>query len=203
MNLKTYLLIARSIVKLMHPLVEVVIHEIASGKIVFIEGGLSARKVGDPSLLETDVENWQEEINQKIYPKLGLDGRLIKSISIPINEKHNTKFLLCINCDVSLFKDMGSFADTFLRGIENAQPACLFKSDYQERMHAFLHQILKEKGWKLGALSTKEKREIVKLLFEQGAFDEKNAADTIAKLLGMGRATIFNYLKTWRMKNES
>ena len=187
----------------MHPLVEVVIHDVTSGEIVFIEGGLSRRKVGDRSLLETSIENWQDEVNQEIYPKLGFDGRLIKSISIPINEKNNTTLLMCINCDVSIFKDMKHLANAFFQDLENKQPACLFKNDYQEHMHEFLHKILKEKGWRLETLNIKEKREIVKLLFEEGAFNEKNAADYIANLLNMGRATIFNYLKEWRVKNES
>ena len=30
------------------------------------------------------------------------------------------------------------------------------------------------------------------------AFKEKNAADYVAKVLGLGRATVFKYLKEWR-----
>lgn len=205
MSIDNYILIARSLVKLMNPLLEVVIHDLVSGEIIFIEGGFSKRKIGDPSLLEAGIHNWQEAINQELYPKISFDGRLIKSISIPINENGKTTFLLCINCDVSVFKTMKDLADTFCKDMENEQPSCLFKNDYQERVHAFLYQILKEKGWRLETLRIKEKRELVRLLFDQGAFNEKNAAEYIAKLLNMGRATIFNYLKERKrsMQNES
>ncbi len=39
-------------------------------------------------------------------------------------------------------------------------------------------------------------------LFDIGAFHEKNAADYVANVLNMGRATIFNYLKEFR-KNDN
>ena len=35
-------------------------------------------------------------------------------------------------------------------------------------------------------------------LYHQQAFTEKNAADYIATVLGLGRATIFNYSTSWR-----
>jgi predicted transcriptional regulator YheO len=35
----------------------------------------------------------------------------------------------------------------------------------------------------------------VEALYHQGAFKGKNAAGYVAKILGIGRATVYNYLK--------
>lgn len=197
MNLDTAIIIGKGFKKLMGPLIEVVIHDLKSEKIVFIEGTFSQRKVGDASLIENDID-WENEEFLECYSKMGFDGRLIKSISIPIKQSDNSILLMCINCDVSLFKQMQSIANSFLKGIDSEQPVSLFKNDYQEKVHEFLHQVLKEKGWSFDQLNTKKKKEIAELLFSNGAFREKNSVEYIAKLLDMGRATLFNYLKEWR-----
>lgn len=197
-----YMAIANGMVTLMKPLLEIVIHDLRTGKIVFKEGSLSKRKVGDPSLLEKGSD-WEMEMNQEMYFKMGLDGRLIKSISIPLRENNAMGLLMCINCDVSIFENMKELSACFLKEKGQAQSICLFKNDYQERIHEFLHKVLREKGWKFGELALSQKREIVRLLFEEGAFNERKAAEYVAKILNMGRATIFNNLKKWRTKNEN
>ena len=97
MSLSTYVPIGNAIVLLLDPLVEVVIHDLDSETICFIAGQLSQRRIGDSSLL--DNEAIEQNLDQMTYPKLNFDGRLIKSISVPVDEN----LLICINCDVSVF----------------------------------------------------------------------------------------------------
>ena len=52
MNISQYIPLCNSIVLLMAPLIEVIVHDLVSGEIYYINGGLSKRKVGDLSLLE-------------------------------------------------------------------------------------------------------------------------------------------------------
>lgn len=205
MNLEFCISIGRGLVMLMDPLIEVVIHDLKTETIAFIEGSLSKRQVSDPSLLEVNigVDNWEAEIHQKIYPKLGFDGRLIKSVSIPIKENNDTVALMCINYDVSLFKGIQQITDVILKSTEHEKPAFLFKNDWQEQIHEFMYKYLTENELNLSTLTLKDKKELVHLLYKQGAFNEKHAAEYIAKVLDMGRATIFNYLKKWRNKNEA
>ena len=63
----------------MDPLIEVVIHDIKKNKIIYINGRLSGRKAGDPSLLD---QEGLDSIDQIVYPKINFNGRLVKSISI-------------------------------------------------------------------------------------------------------------------------
>lgn len=192
MTLSAYIPICNAIVTLLDPLVEVVIHDLSSDSICFIAGKLSQRRIGDPSLL--DREEIEQNLDQITYPKLNFDGRLVKSISVPVNEK----LLICINCDVSAFTQMQRFCESFLTSHQSMIPDSLFKKDWQEKLHNVIHGYLREKSWRFDGLTQKQKKEIVYFLFQQEAFSEKNAADYIARALGLGRATVFNYLKSWR-----
>lgn len=195
--------IAQGFVRLLNPFVEVVIHDIESGKIIFIEGGLSKRQVGDPSLFEEGVEYWQKQIHQQVYPKIEYDGRFIKSISIPLLEQGQITALMCLNFDASHFQNLKHLATLFLEGMQHPQPEPLFKKDWHERIHQSIASYLQTHGLILAHLTHRQKKEIVHYLDNHGAFSERNAADYIAKILNLGRATIFNYLRSWRKNNDN
>lgn len=79
-----------------------------------------------------------------------------------------------------------------------AQPESLFANDWQEKVHVQVYNFIQERAWCATNLSTAHKKEIVAHLYDVGAFQEKKAADHVAKILHMGRATIFNYLREWK-----
>lgn len=189
--LSPYLPLCEAIVRLMDPLVEIVIHNIAKNTIVYVNGKLSHRKVGDPSLLELDELT---NLENSVYPKINFDGRLVKSISIMLENP----YLLCINCDVSIFHTMQTLSNSLLQ-VGN-QPPALFAQDWQEKLHRTIHAYLQSQHLPFEHLSQSDKKKLTQHLFELGAFNEKNAADYIANVLGLGRATVFKYLKEWRNK---
>lgn len=180
----------------MDPLVEIVIHDLSSEKITYFNGKLSNRAVGDPSLLGNPLI--EKDFEKIIYPKINFDGRLIKSISVPLD----MQWLICINCDISIWGQIKDFAETFMRTTQTQQPKALFKEDWHEKLHIAIHTHLNTQKIAFETLNTHQKKELVYHLFSQGAFEEKNAADYIAKTLNMGRATIYKYLKEWR-ENEN
>lgn len=195
MPLTSYAPLCEAIVRLMAPLVEIVIHDLRKDQICFIQGGLSKRQVGDPSLLDIPFEQF---IDETLYSKLSFDGRLIKSISVPVAGP----LLICINCDVSLFQQMSALAQAFVTDPACEKPPSLFKKDWQEQVHMAIHAFLQEQQWPFDRLKGLQKKTVIRHLYENGAFKEPKAADYLAKILSMGRATIFNYLKEWK-KNES
>ena len=192
MGFSHYVPVLNATVLLLDPLLEIVIHDLASGTICFIAGDLSKRQIGDASLL--DDEALEENLPHITYPKLNFDGRLIKSISVPTDNQ----FLICMNCDISIFKQIQTFTESFTMSSESNMPNSLFKQDWQEKLHLVIHAYLNKKAWVFEALNQKQKKEVVYYLFQEGAFKEKNAADYIASVLKIGRATIFNYLRAWR-----
>lgn len=193
MPISEYSAIFDALVKLMQPLVEIVIHDLEAGTICYINGNLSKRAVGSLSLLSPS--EFEHDLGTIIYPKINFDGRLIKSVSIPINKK----FLACINCDVSIFNHMLNLSEKILAGQKN-QPKSLFKNDWQERLHEALHKFLAQNNWHFDKLKPAQKKQAVQYLYELGAFNEKNAADYVAQALGIGRASVFNYLKQTKSK---
>lgn len=192
MNLSKYTPLCDAIVLLLEPLVEVAIHDLETETICYISGRLSKRKVGDPSLLIGD--DLEHDLAAMTYSKLNFDQRLIKAISVPVDKK----YLICINCDVSVFSQMQQLSSAFLSSSPMAMPESLFKNDWQEQLHHAIHLYLDEQGWRFALLTQKQKKELVYYLYQHHAFNEKKAADYIANVLGMGRATVFNYLKSWR-----
>jgi predicted transcriptional regulator YheO len=192
MKLSSYTPLCDAIVLLMEPLLEIVIHDLESDSICYISSGFSKRQVGDPSFLEG--QEFEKELDKVVYSKLNFDGRLIKSISVPLEKK----WLLCINCDISIFNQMKDFSERFLNHREFEKPESLFKNDWQEKLHIVIHRFLTEEHWSFNELGISQKKKLVKHLFDCGAFREKGAADYIADILNLGRATVFNYLKEWR-----
>lgn len=197
MNKENYASLGAALVKLLGPFIEVVIHDLTTGKIAFIEGGLSSRQVGDPSLLDDSTQLSLEELSQP-YSKINYDGRLLKSISIPLKDQGKLVALFCVNYDTSAFKELHTLTSLLLNHQQHKQPEALFNNDWQEKIHQFIHQFLQGQALQFTTLTNKNKKEIVCRLYQHGAFAEKHAADYIAKILNTSRATIFNYLKTIR-----
>ncbi len=179
------------ITRLMDPLVECVIHELPSGTISFISGNLSKRKVGDPSLFDPAVI--EENLDKIVYPKVNFDGRLVKSISIPIKNQ----WLVCINADVSIFSHLKTLSERFLTTGRDSE-APLSRNTWRENVHTAISDFLQKKRWSFDHLTNAQKRELGLHLFKRGAFSEKGSAEYIAQILFIGRATIFKYLKEWR-----
>jgi len=132
MILSDYTQICDALVLLMDPLIEVVIHDIKKNKIIYINGRLSGRKAGGPSLLD---QEGLDSIDQIVYPKINFNGRLVKSISIILQ----AKWLLCINCDVSIFSKLNELSGTLLQKNMGNQPQSLFINDWQEKLHVAIH----------------------------------------------------------------
>ena len=193
MVLSAYLPICDAMVSLMDPLMEIVIHNTSENRISYINSKLSNRSVGDESLLDQEDLN---NLDQIFYSKINFDGRLVKSVSVILEDK----YLLCINCDVSIFNKMQELSSSLLQIGHHAQS--LFVNDWQEKLHVSIHAYLQNHRLLFEHLSQSDKKSLIKHLFDLGAFHEKKAADYMAKILKLGRATVFKYLKEWRNNNE-
>ena len=130
MSLETYKNIASAITSIFAPLAEVVIHDLESCMIIYVAGTLSGRKIGDPSLLDQDPASDQALLHTVIYTKVNADGRLLRSLSVPFQS--SLPYLMCINCDVSLFKNIQTLVGNFLNVSCSKQPQGLFANDWQE-----------------------------------------------------------------------
>ncbi|WP_250522495.1 MULTISPECIES: PAS domain-containing protein [unclassified Caballeronia] len=194
--LARYAHIADSITTLFFPYAEVVIHNLSDQTIAYLSNNLSKREIGDDSALE-DVEETARERLVGPYEKLNWDGRRMRCVSTALfDDAGNAAGVMCINFNIAAFDEMRSTLDLFLRGAGVvAQPVELFKDDWQERINTFLHGWLRERQIALNSLTRDHRRELVEALHAQGAFKGKSSANYVAKVLGMGRATVYKHLR--------
>lgn len=187
--------IARGIAELFKPYVEVVVHDLATSRVVHIENCYSGRKIGDKS----DLGGFDPEVEGDIigpYEKMNRDGTVLKAISVVHrDEKKEPRALLCINFDthrLSGIVDALNLLVSLPSGDEH--PKRLFKHDLSSLINDFSHKFAKEIGKTIESLNKEDRARLVRELHKTGAFEEKRAADYIARVLGVSRASVYNYL---------
>ncbi|BBH13782.1 helix-turn-helix transcriptional regulator [Chromobacterium haemolyticum] len=194
--LSRYQSIADAIATLFYPYAEVVLHDLATQSVAYIANNFSKRELGDDSGLD-ELENTPDATVIGPYEKLNWDGRKLRSISVVLRDDAGAALgMMCVNLDISVFEGARAALDLFLSGSRLvAQPAVLFEDDWQERINRFIHGWLQQRQLSLSILNREHKRELVEALLHEGAFRGKNAANYVANVLGMGRATVFKHLK--------
>ncbi len=177
--------------------VEVIIHDLQSQAVVYIANNISNRQLGDPSALD-DVAFDAGETSFGPYEKCNWDGRNIRSVSTVLRDDGAHAIgVLCINLNIAPLEGMRDMLEQFLsQSNTTAQPEKLFHDDWQERINLFVHNWLAQKQQSLPTLNREGKKDLVKALYLNGAFKGKNTPDYVAKTLGIGRATVFKYIKT-------
>ncbi|MDR0211660.1 MAG: PAS domain-containing protein [Pseudomonas putida] len=195
--LDNYRAIADAIATLFFPHAEVVLHDLRTQKIDYIANNLSKREIGDDAALEDMFEHGTDETNIGPYEKLNWDGQKIRSLSTVLRDAAgNPLAMLCINLNISLFENAKAALDLFLSPSRLIpQPDALFRDDWQERINTFLNGWLRQRQLSLNVLTRDHKRELVLALHAEGAFKGKSAANYVANVLGMGRATVYKHLK--------
>ncbi|BAN46834.1 transcriptional regulator [Metapseudomonas resinovorans] len=201
--LDNYRAIADAIATLFFPHAEVVLHDLRTQKIDYIANNISKRSVGDDAALEDMLGEDVDERNIGPYEKLNWDGQKIRSMSTVLRDAQGAPAaVLCINLNISMFETAKAALDLFLSSSKLIpQPDALFRDDWQERINSFLHNWLRQRQLGLNLLTREHKRELVLALHAEGAFKGKSAANYVANVLNMGRATVYKHLK--ELKEES
>lgn len=183
--------------RLMNPTVEFVIHNLKTNKIEAIYNNFSNRKVGDESNFEVaEIDNLSPVIGP--YQKTNWDGRRLKCTTAVLYDDSGKAYgTICMNMDTSPFETIQNFAQdmTRLEDEIDAPDRKIFENDLHERINVFVKDYMQQHKKALITLSKDDKKDIVKALEAQGAFEQKNAADYIGKVLSISRATVYNYLK--------
>lgn len=192
--------VAEALVKLLYPYIEVVFHDLRTKRIVAIFNNFSRRTVGDDSLLEEGFEHQPLPSFWGPYNKTNWDGRRLKSVTTTIYRAQQIPIgLMCINVDVSVFEYMHTLMSYLLGNAkEEGQPRELFTVDWQEQINTFVKNYLCEHRLHRSSLSRQDKRQIVQELYQQGVFQTRNAPTYVADILEISRATIYNYLASFK-----
>ena len=196
-ELTSYFVIAEALSKLLYPHAEVAVHDLKTGRIAAIYNNFSKRKVGGESLIEelTDSKKFPNVFPP--YSKINWDGKKMKSVTATLRDaKGNAIGLFCINLDISRWEELHQFLGEWIqeKSIQK-KPETLFKDDWKDKINLYVSEYLKKERTSLKALSKDKKRELIRALRLEGAFNAKNAASYVADVLDLSRATIYNYLR--------
>ena len=194
-TLTKYFAVGEAISRLFYPFVEVVIHDVTTDSIAAVYNGFSKRKEGDPSLLDQEYD-WEAQELFGPYEKTNWNGRTLKCTAATLKDRYDkTVGVMVLSLDLSVWEELYGVLSTFLGEKLGERPGAIFKNDWQERINQYVHQYLKEHQKTMEALDRHDKEELVLALFEQGAFKAKHAAQYVANVLGVARATVYNYLR--------
>jgi len=192
--------IAHAVGRMFPGLCEVVLHDLRdpAQAVRAVEGGLSGRTVGDPATelgLARIADPEFPDVLQN-YPNRFPDGRPAKSTSIGIrNSDGEYVAALCLNLDVSL---LGSAARALTRLARTDNPAPLTESlraRTGDELRALVEDYAIERGHTPRSLPAAAKKDLVRSLKARGFLELKNAVPSLTDLLGISRASVYNYLR--------
>jgi D-arginine utilization repressor len=194
-ELAAYTHVCDAIALLFQPYAEVVLHDLSTETVVYLTNTFSKRELGEPSLIhEIDFKPSDRIIGP--YEKVNWDGRRIKSVSAVLRANGKAIGILCINVDVSHFHAVMQTLTALVAVPQSPEkPASLFKEDWHERINEYIQSWTRERGLTIAEMSRTQKQQLVTDLAGDGAFGGRNAAAYISRVLGLGRATVYNYLK--------
>ncbi len=194
--LEHYQRMADGIAALMHPHAEVVVHDIKAQQIAYLANNYSNREIGSPSFVD-EIDFADGDIVLGPYRRTNWDGKVLKSISIVMNAKDDRpEALICINLDMSEMDRMHQVLGLFVNvPREDEQIDALFKDDWYERINLSIQDWSLESGLSLNSLNRTQKRDLVLVLKNKGAFQGQGTTEYVARCLGLGRATVYKYLK--------
>ena len=187
-------------------LCEVVLHDLRDPEhaVRAIENNLSGRQVGD-SATELGLARIQDprypEVVQN-YANRFPDGRPAKSTSIGIrNAAGDYIAALCLNLDVSTLSPVAMALASLVATEPEGRdvPVEAVGETLGDRNHRELREVIESAAAARSstprALGRDAKKELVRRLSAEGYFASRNAAQTIADLLGISRASVYSYAK--------
>ncbi|MGV4988762.1 helix-turn-helix transcriptional regulator [Streptomyces sp. NRAIS4] len=183
-------------------LCEVVLHDLRDPdhSIRAIENNLSGRQVGDSTtelgLARIEDPDYPSVIQN--YPNQFPDGRPAKSTSIGIkNAAGEYIAALCLNLDVSVLSPVTlALSNLVATDTEHReQPLETLRDRNARELRRTVEAHAAERAATPRSLSREDKKALVRQLQRDGYFDSRDAAQTIADLLGVSRATVYNYAK--------
>lgn len=195
--------IGEGVSALFHPYAEVVLHDIASGRIVRIWNAFSARKAGDASHLEGAPDLFTEHAVLGPYEKaLPSRGRTKSMTSAVLDGEGRTIGFFCINLDVTHFDALIGQLSSFIQP-EIRRPEPIYRNDLQEHINYTVRDYLMSINKTIETLTRKERIDLVSTINESGLFQARNAVQMVAKALKVSRASVYNMLAEARPDDTS
>ena len=181
------------------PQSEIVVHDLDKlpDSIIAIGGDVTHRKIGDPATDTLLAEAAKGQVRTKLnYHTTLPDGRELRSTTIAIHDSDGNVFAtLCINSEISLWKQLADVAGTMTGGIQPTHSKENFVQNVDQLAKLVLDQAIEEQNIPVELMKKEHKLRALQKARDNGIFLLRDAADTVADRLHVSRFTIYNYLK--------
>jgi predicted transcriptional regulator YheO len=192
---RPYFAIGEAIATLFHPLVEVVLHDLRSGRIVRIWNCRTDRQAGDLSHLHRPQDQFsQTQMILGPYEKaLPFQGRT-KSITAGLRDVDNELIgFLCINLDVTLI-DQATAMLTSFAATQMKRPEPIYRNDLQLHISYLVRDYSIEVNKPIDHLNKEQRVELVAAVDRAGLFQARKSVELLAKAMHISRASVYNLL---------
>lgn len=187
---------------------EVVLHcveDISHSVTKIVNGHVTGRKVGAPLTdfgieLLNNADSLGKDVTDSYFVKQD-DGRLLKSVAILIrNDKGKPIGFVCINVDLSLpllscvKESLSHDSRPPLSVIEH------FSLTVEELVSQTFETVMTRMGNQRGMAPSEKNKAAVRELCKRGIFKVTGAIDIAAKLMGISRYTVYNYIREAKLE---
>lgn len=201
--LKHYTKVAKLVGDMFRPFVEVVVHDLRKPErsiIAIYNNNVTGREIGHGTS-DLGYKRLKEEIPDEIsnYMNVSPLGKKLKSSALAIrNDQNKIIGSFSMNMDITVFEEFSNALTSMISA--TAIPFLDDKEQFhiqhpKEEIKEIMRMVLLEKGWQNHTLSRKQKQEMVRILYQNGAFNKRGAVSIVADFLQLTRPSIYNYLK--------
>lgn len=195
--------LADAVVGFFGPSCEVCLHDLRSlqRSLVYIAGDVTGRKPGAPAtdLLVRALQQQRVEDLHNYRTNTG-NGRALKSSTVFIRDAAGKPlFAFCINFDTTNFFNASQALQPFVNSFEQAaETSETFALVAEETIESLVNRSILALGKQPATMTTEEKTRLIGLLQQDGVFRLKGAVEQVARLVGVSRYTVYNYLRKIR-----
>jgi len=196
--------LADGIVAVVGPHCEVVVHDFRNleRSVIAVSGDLTGRQPGAPVAdLAFAQEGLSHEFRDAINYRSVSSGRTFQSSTVYFKDSSGEIIgAVCINVDYSSILQANKVLEMLVAPVRAESGLVVedtFAKDLDDLIELAIAQYLRQKGLAgLEEIGREDKLALVQILRERGLFKIRGAVDHLAALLGVSRATIYNYLGT-------
>lgn len=200
-TLKSLIPVCDAVATLFPGRLEVVLHDLETDSIAHIAGAFSNRVAGDPSLLAEEAAQIDRGGQDVIgpYGKRHWDGQRLKSVSAVIRDGAGRAVaLLCINMKAGEIEAAAELLRSLTGAFTDPAAQPLVTGDWREAAHSLIAETLAARGTTFAAAGRTDRVAVLHALEGAGILRIRGAADHVARILGISRASLYAALKQVR-----
>lgn len=200
-TLHPFIPICDAIAALLAGRAEVVLHDLRSGTIAHIANSFSNRSAGDDSLLEEEVAFLSGTVTTVIgpYRKRHWDGQALKSVTAVLRDGAGQVIgLMCINMKTGDLEAAAQMLMALAGGVEDQQARPLMAGDWRETANEVIARTLDQRQIPLIGAGRADRIAVLAAIDDAGVLQVRGAADYVASVLGISRASLYTALRQAR-----